>query len=111
MKTINANVGQKHHANGYLLSARRMYGTLDTSAIKRDDRRKARRELQVELSRTCYQGIQKDFSMSTMPVVAPAEPLRFLLDPANAPTVFATVTVIRKRPMQRSVVEQLLIPA
>ena len=115
MKSINAPVptnSEKYH----LLSMRRCFSNLDTSSIKRSERRNQRRKLRADLRASIQGGIDTEFTAPRMEVVAPPAPKKphlFLvpaLTDASAQS-FKTVTVTRKRPLQRKVVEQLRIAA
>lgn len=64
MKTINALVSPRQEAQ--LLELRRQFSRLNTSALKREERRKQRRDLRIELAAS-----QADASESSFQIIVP----------------------------------------
>jgi len=121
MKTINAATPSSRFASSDL-NARRFYPNLDAAAIKRQERRKSRRQLDAELRGTVYHGIHRDFGMSRLDVMEKVRSNQarshheflfqeFIKD-TERPLVQRPVTVIRKSSAyRRSTVETLMVPA
>lgn len=119
MKTINAATQQSRFASSYL-EGRRDYSSLDTAGLKRDERRKSRRQLGAELRSSIYPGMHRDFGMSRLSVMEKVRgtqsrsqhefmQLEFLKD-TSRPLIQRAVTVIRKRiNFRRPVVETLMV--
>lgn len=114
MKTINANVAT-NFGNALNLASRRCYPSMDTAAIKRDERRRARRALRKELGEVNFEGVRNEIGMISVPVAKPVAGMpviQFLRPETDDNTVFTTVTVFRKRDrFSRTTVEQLQIAA
>lgn len=121
MKTINSPVARSE--NAILLTQRRLMASLDTAAIKREDRRKQRRSLRAELPRSVCEIMAEGFYPITIPVPAqvsgevqldeiPRKVAKLFSVPAgygfDTPRV-ASVTVVRKRSFSRAQVETLQV--
>lgn len=132
MKSINAAV-LPNSLNTSLLSERNCAGRMNTSAIKRDERRKQRRALRAELPSVVFGGMVEGclFSVKSLEKVEStkstentAEKDWFFELPRKVAKLFTvpagynqeqarltTVTVKRKRHLHRMTVENLMMAA